>query len=679
MSRKKRVLRAGCITLLVLAFLGYFAFSTFFFPPHSGRFKADIAGLIPRDVDFYFARAELESAFDGFPNFAVADQLKDNPAAEAFFGSPEWQEFQREKGIEEMLANVEKELEALPLGLDLFDIIGGEDLALAGDFAGTSAAESEWVLVGRASFWGKLAVSALKHPGLIGLDSQGIEASTSDEVTTLTGPELERPIHVTRIDDVVVAGTSRRLVDRSRELEIGGSKDSLLLAAPYADSIGSVERDDEQRDIEVQVNVHKLREQWGLQEPFLDPAAERFTPAFMARLLPVPAVRRVLGVIDFDEGVSIDLSGDFSTELMKMDQRAIYRGKGFDRDELMELARFAPADATVMVYVRGPVGTLLRMVLDSMEPAMRDNLNSMVVTSGYSGIEEVVQIFDDSLLDRMAFIARPNDWPPETKANADGQMVLSGPPNDGEEVFAWTILGWISDREPLELMRNRIGSAGPRIGLQGRDPNSNGFFINPIGGGLTVHEFWSRLIPGTGHIAVLNYGDVMMISNRYKMIGVMTANAVGQGERLADRPDFQYQVQDVLPTGTAMVWFDPDSGMDLFRTQAKRDAERRLLDSIDLVAERPGIQREVLKSKFGVNSPTQLSPEQRETLPMLVDEAAGEFRERVIEENLPREMEAVERRLTYLDGLASLLAVVRLDPKSFQLSARVVTPYEPRN
>ena len=252
-------------------------------------------------------------------------------------------------------------------------------------------------------------MSALKHPKLFGLEGQGLNAERADNVTTLTGPKLDRPIYVTRIFDVVVAGTSRRLIDRARELEVGGSEDSLLLAAPYADSILRVDRDEKQRDIELLVNVRKLRETWGLQKPFLDPASEQFTPAFLARLLPVAAVKRVLGVLDFDEGLSIDLSGEFSTELMKTDQRAVYRAKGFDQEELMKVARFAPSDSTIMVYVRGPIGTLLEMVLESMEPAARDNLDAVCREADYKGVDEVVQILNDSLIDRIAFIARPND------------------------------------------------------------------------------------------------------------------------------------------------------------------------------------------------------------------------------------------------------------------------------
>ena len=45
MNLKKRLLKLGCISLLLLSFVGYFAFSTFVFSPLEGR-STRTAGLI---------------------------------------------------------------------------------------------------------------------------------------------------------------------------------------------------------------------------------------------------------------------------------------------------------------------------------------------------------------------------------------------------------------------------------------------------------------------------------------------------------------------------------------------------------------------------------------------------------------------------------------------------------
>ena len=684
MSRKKRILRAGLIALLLLTFVGYFAFATFFFPPIEGGFGSKISGLIPRDVDLYVSRAELRQAFDSFPRLAVAEELEGNPAVETFLESPTWAELERTNRIEETLAEIETQLEQLPLGLDVLDVIGGEELAVAADFEGKGFEATDWAVYARASFWGKLAVSALKHPGLIGLSSQGLEAARDGDVITLSGAKLGRPIHVIRVRDVIVAGTSRRLVDRAPELEVNGSQDSLLLAAPYGDFIMREGRDKEERDSEVQFNVAKLRETQGFSRPLLDPGAEVFGESFLARLLPLPAIRRLIGILDLDEGLSVDLHGELSTELLKADQRSVYRAKSFSREELTQVARFAPADSTLMVYLRGPVGTLLRMGLGALEPAARDNLDAVCTKAGYASADEVVDILDATMVDRIAFFARPNDWGEEDDMKTDpdtGEQVYVGPPHDDTPVFAWAMVAWMQDEAPIKEMRDRFGQAGPQIGLQGRTPGSNGYFKNRISGGLQVYEYWSRFVPGTGHVAVMAYGENLLISNRYKFIDIMARNAVGQGKsssRLNGRTDFQYLMQDSVNGANVALWLDAEGAGDLIREQQRVVAENRIKDSINYRVERPKIEREVSRVSFQGRRRSSLSANEADRFDRLVDDQLAGFRRRVVEENLPGELADIDRLITYLGAMTGALAMVKLDQKEFDISLRVMTPYEGR-
>lgn len=174
MTLKKRLLKLGCITLLLLSFVGYFTFSTLVFSPLEGRFNADVAGLIPRDVDLYVARAELRSSFAKFPDLEVMEELEENEGFQELMGSPGWAEFAREQRVEQVLSDVRTQLAQLPAGLDLFDIVGGEDLAVAANFTGRSLEEAEWAAYARLSLWGRGAVSALDFPGLLGLEAQGV-------------------------------------------------------------------------------------------------------------------------------------------------------------------------------------------------------------------------------------------------------------------------------------------------------------------------------------------------------------------------------------------------------------------------------------------------------------------------------------------------------------------------
>ncbi len=682
MTLKKRLLKLGCISLLLLSFVGYFAFSTLLFSPFEGRFNADVAGLIPRDVDLYVARAELRTAFDGFPDLAVMEELEGNEGYEALMTSPEWADFAREQRIEALLADVRGQLGQLPAGLDLLDIVGGEDVAVAANFTGSSFDDAEWAAYARLSLWGRGAVSGLDYPGLLGLEDQGITVEGDAGVKTIKSAQLPRPIHVARVRDVAVIGTSRELVERAILLEATGSKDSLLLAAPYNDSILSVERDDAQRDFELQLNLRELRESYGLMEGLLKKDDERFTPAFLARLLPLDAIRRVLGVVDFDEGVDIDLSGDFSSELMTAAQERIYRFKGFDQDEVLEVARFAPDDSTLFVYVRGPIATMLQMVVDSLEPAARRNLEQSLKQVGVNSIGDLIEILDSSLVDRVAFIARPNDWGYESDMELDpttGEQIYTGPPNDGAPVFAWAAVAWVADADKIEDLRERIALAGPRIGIQGRNPGQSGYFKKSIGGGLFVREFWSQLIPGTGHIASLIYGENLLISNRYALIDSLVKNRNGQSAsvpRLSNSRDFQLALMDSVPSANVLAWVNPASGSALIRDQVRLDAKNRITRSIDYATKRREVERDVLSKAFGGRPRTQLTADDIKRLDSLVDQQLMAFTEQVIASNMPRELEEVQRLKTYLDSVRSVLTMMRLSPKEFEFTLRADVPLD---
>jgi len=686
MSLKKRILRIGCISALLLAFVGYFAFSTFFFPPIGGKVKFDLAGLIPRDVDAYLSREDLSAAFDGFPTLAVWDQIEGHPAVRAYLRSEGYRELDAEHGFEARLADIRAQLDQIPLGLDPLGMVGGEDVAVAMDFTGNSFETSEWAVYARATFFGKLGVSLLSYPGLLGLDRQGISASEADDIVTLSGGQLAAPIHVTRIKDVVVAGTSRRMVTSAAKLENSGAQESLLLAAPYDDGVLGVEtRNEDKRDFEVKLDVRQMRESFGMTKPWLDPKSTEFGPAFAARVLPLGAVRQLYGIVDFDQGLRSYLSGTLTSEDMTPAQETIYRAKGFERGELDEVARLAPADATLFAYMRAPIGVLAREIEASLEPALRSNLDATIkqVQGLERGTQGLIDWLDTSLVDRVAFFALPDDFEPrpmDFAVNPDtGQKEYVGPPNDQQDVFAWALVAWTSDAERINDLQRRFAAAGSRIGVQGRDPNSKGVFDTTIAGGLVVREFWSQLIPGTGHVALLIYGDRVILSNRYQFVEAVTQNAAegaGAGQRLSESATFQRSLAKGLGSSNLALWLAPSTATDLIRERAKTDARRRLEDSYDFRVERPRVEREVLARIFPGKTKGGLNSDEQARLAEVVDGELLNERKMMVSENLEGALTRVDEMITYLDAVLSSLTMIRLDTQQFRVFTETTTPYD---
>lgn len=677
-----RVLRILLVLLLVGLFVGYFAFSTFLFRPFESDFEADVSALIPRDVDFFLAKGGLEDAFDGFPRLAVAPVLEGNEAWRTFLVSPEYAELDREYGIRAALDELEQGVAQIPLGMEPQEIFGGRDLALAGYFAGRDLAQADWAAYGRVNWAGKLAVALLSHPGWIGLEAQGLAAVADGDVVSLSGGQLARPLHLTRVQDVVVVGTSLALVQAARQLAVTGGEDSFLQSARYFDHVQNAPRAPERDELELYLDVRELLANLELSGPWPDTRSQVFTPALLGRLFQAPSCKEVIGVIGLDQGLNADLHGEFSSELIDATRTRLYRQRGFDREVLVqEAARFAPEDTSLFVYLHGPVGDLLRMVIDSLEPAMRDNLADAFRSTGrYGNLDDVVSELDGALRNRLVLIVRPNDYPPETTLDPrTGQQTYSGPPNDGSPVFAVALVTWVANFEAANGLRDAIGLNGNKFGLQGRSPGESGYFENKVEG-FETREFWSQFVPGTGVIATLNTAEHCIVSNNYKML-VHVLKTYSQGgadaryPQLSGRADFQALVGSSLQSANAMVWVNPRSALETLRLQAQRWAEDHV--SIDFRIVRAQQEARAVQQLFPGKSRRDLKEDEQRELDEAVDGLVEAVAAQKRAEEVPALVARKQRELDYFETISAALGMLKLDPKSFELSLRVVAPLEP--
>src|ERR1700752_4069886 len=167
----RRVLRYSLIGLFLLLLGGLWAFSFFFFSPFEGGYDYPIASLIPRDVDFYAAKAQLSRDFEPFPRLAFLDAVQAGAGGKGIQELGVRELVGRWK-IEEGLKELESVLAQLPVHVDPLAIFGGEELAVAGNFAGVRLEDAQWAVYGRASWLRELAVGPggpggvhLKDPG----------------------------------------------------------------------------------------------------------------------------------------------------------------------------------------------------------------------------------------------------------------------------------------------------------------------------------------------------------------------------------------------------------------------------------------------------------------------------------------------------------------------------------
>ena len=673
MRLKSRLLRYALIGLGVSLFVGYFAFSTFLFSPLEKDFAARVAALVPRGVDFYASKVDLRSLFDGFPRLRVMERVEASATWKTFARSPEFADLQRDLQIEQSLAQLEASLSQLPIAVDPLKLFGGEEVSVAGNLPASPGVPPEWAVYGRVNWMGKLGVSLLSYPGLLGLEAQGLSVEEVEPSgVRLSGGTLAQPIFLTRLKDVVIASSSSDLLASAVDLAARGGENSMLQSARYFDHIhqAPMRRPDE-KEFELFVDVGKLLTNRGVAGPLPNSASQRFGPAFTGRMFQLPSCKEVVGVMDFRGGVALDLHGEFTSELISTEQNQLYRERGFERAEVLrEAASLAPADVALFVYLRGPVGVMLEMALDSIEPALRTNVEDAFRATGrYSSLQHLVSELDASIEDRLALIVRADD---ERYAFGEGE---ESPPNDGQPTFSVALVTWVTRPDGLKTLSDAIGNNGEVFGLKGMRPGDGGYYKYQIDG-FQTYEFWSEFVPGTGVIATLTTQEHSIISNESKMLPHILQTFVGSERdtsRLSDRSDFKALLDSSLASANALVWVNPRSAAPTLRKQARRFAEDNVQLGVDWRQKRAELEEQrMLQQLFPGKTRQQLSEDEQAELDMSVDPAMQSLSERLREEQVPALMAEKIRQIEYAEAISVGLAMLKLD-----LSVRVPVDLAP--
>jgi hypothetical protein len=635
--------------------------------------EADVSTLAPRQVDFFVAKSGLESDVHPFPTLAEWPRIAATEAWQTFERT-DLADFDKKYGVTSSL----EALRAIPSrirGLDPLKAFGGRDLAIAGSFRGAELAQADWAAYGRVSWLGKLGVSLLRYPKLLKLDQQGLRVTVEDDQIALEGGTLPRKLYVTRIRDVVIVATSDELVKKARELEARGGQDSFGQSALYFDNIERAPRSDARDELELYVDYRTLAENLKLSGRWPDAGSPYFTTAFLGRLFQLGSLKSLAGVAGFHRGIQVDLRGDLSSELISPVQKRLYQARGAERPFLEnEVARLARSDTSVLLFVQTGIGDLLREMLAAAEPALRTNIEDLLRATGeFPDTNSLIKEFEALFKSRAALIIRPNDYPYD---------VAKDPPNDGRPMPAWCLVLWTDGSEKVkkridELHKMVILNQG-RFGIEGRNPGEHGVFTNKPHG-YEIMEFWSKNVPGTGHIATCVSAELYLISNSFPM----TADVLLTHDRgspsyppLSDRPGFAPLLSSSLAQANVMLWIDPRSLGKIRRQFAQRAAEDQVRGAMDWKAERARLEDKYLRERFPGKKRGQLDEETQTQLNDLVNPEIDAIEEKLKSEQIPAVRARLERQIIYSESVSDFLALFAFDPKNVQVSMRAIVPMD---
>lgn len=661
--RSRRVLRILLTVVVVGLFTGYFAFSTFFFQPLEGDYEPDLATLIDRDVDFYLSKARLSEDFAPLPRPVFADAFEASKGGQALQALDSYQELMEGLRIQAITQAIEVELAKLPVEIEPLDVVGGEDVAVAGKFKGPDLAEADWTIYARVNWMGKLGVEVLKYPALFDPAQAGLSVTELEgDVLQLQTGSFPRPLFVTRHSDVVVAGTVEADVRRALELAGKAGQDTLFMSAEYGDHIHSVARDGD--ELEIFVDYRALADSQGWPGSWPDVNSDEFVPGLLGRMFQVGSVRELAGALSFGGGTTLRLHGRLSSEAMSPFQKRLYRARGFDTARVEELATFVPPDVGVLGFMHVSLGDLLRQAMATAEDALVSNLEDLArEVWAYPDLHPLIDDIDAAFKSRVAFFVRANDYP---KKEDD-------PPSNDAEVMAWALVLWVDDRAKVDELKEKVVNNQNSFGIRGRNPGDRGVWSNVVSGN-TVIEFWSELVDGTGHIATLSIEDLFVIGNHYALMNSIIMAKYREPPSLADDSWFASQLSSGLPNANAMLWLNPRAIGPAYRKVLAAEAAYDL--QIDWSIERPRLERKVLKDRFPTERLGQMSTEVEEAFQAAVDAEAAAFEQEFRAQHLGGLVSERGKSQDAVEILRGGLFQLAIDPKEFDFFARLIVPLD---
>ncbi len=674
MTLKKPIVRILLALLLAFLTVGYFVFTTYLFDPFEGRYGADVSTLVPRDVDFFVAKARLEDDFDGFPRLAIADDVQDTRAWRSFQRF-EYPELDERYGLSASL----EQLRALPSragGVSLLGVFGGSDVALAGYFQGPELAQADWAAYGRVNWIGKIGISMLAFPGLIGLESQGMTVAVEDDHVALSGGQLVREMYVARVRDIGVVGTSLELVRKALDLNARGGQDSFGQGAAYFDNIEQARRGARRDEIELFCDWRAWAENSLQSGRWPDSESQDFLPRFLARLFQLGSVKSLAGVVGFDSGIALDVRGELSSELMTSEQKRVYRQRGVEREWLMQrAARMAKADTALFLYLETDLGDLLRLAFEAAAPGTRSLLEEQIRATGeFNGVDAAIDEIDDLFKNRIALIIRNNDY---------REDVGKDPPHNDVPAPAIAVVLWMDKSqealERIEAIHQVVVRNQGRLGLEGPD-GARGVYRNRVESGHTIWEFWSQLIDGTGHLStVVDSQGFYVISNNFRMLGDLIRVYFEGGQRyprLSERLDFRQMIDEGLPQANAVLWANPRELAVVTRRFHQMEAVDRVQAAIDWDTERAREEDRVLREQFPGQVRGRLDQDTQDQVDAIVEPRLQELKARLVVEQAPAIQARMGRDVLYSELVSALLVMLALDPKHFDLTASAVIPLD---
>jgi hypothetical protein len=656
--RRRRVL----LVLGVLAFTAYFAFSTFVFNPLEGSFGS-VEIVVPRTVDFFVRKTDLERGVPRFPRPVFYESLAASESWEAFLRSDLFAGIDAKWRIREGLQDLEREIAEVPFE-PIRDLLGRE-VVVAGNFAGPDLSRAAVALYARVSWRVKLALALVRFAAVRSRIAPDLRVREEGGMLIFEGAVAGRDLFVRRLKDLLVVSFDAGLVRAVKELRGAEGQGSLGLSSKYHDAVEARRAEflGDANEAEIYLDAAALAQARGKPFAWPDPSSTDLAARIASRFFSLDAVLALGGLLRFGGGLEADFRLELNTDLLGPLPKKLYAAPSGDlNDEVMRwVATMAPREVFLLGYARADVGDLARAALDALTPEARRLVDDAFRGTGqYADASLFVEAFAPAVENRLGIILRRN-YPRSPE----------DPPNDGSPAPCFALIFQIRGADGakrIEQIREFFITHGVRFGIT--QP-----WEIPITGDYRAIEYWCPAVRGTGEIAAVTTGNTLVVGNSWKFLSEMIAVffATTPGRRLSEDESFRAMVEDLPEATKAFAYLHFDRFAQVMRDHVPRLVAADLDAEVEeaYVRERPKVRERVIREQFPTWAGRSLPAEVSEQIERAVDDAMESVRLEIYSRGEAAARQKLLDRIAILGALPEARIHVTTDARRIEARAKV--------
>jgi hypothetical protein len=641
-QKKRRIWRALLITFggLVLFLLLFVA--AFIYNPFEGA-VAELRDVVPRGVEFFARKTNLEDDFARFPEPKFWADLTASPGFEALqkgdLGQA-WRQQGLDRAVQQAAAAVEQ-LERDSGGyLDLMRDVVGREVLIAGYQQDHAQApprplgEPRWCVYTRVSWRVKVGLS-LAGFGFVQdrVRQNGVELANDGDLLVVKPAGAASPFFLKRDRDLVMFANHKLLLEQSQRL-IDGSLDEEPIGQMAAYSDGAAKRIDRWAGINgVTPNAIEF-----VIEPNAFDGFRRFAASWpnpqnrdsmnervLASFLNLKGWMQIAGGIMFADGLlaatgQIGLNSKQHTPF----QSSFYRAEQQRREEWLDpFLGMVPDSACAAAALRMPAGEFLEAMFEALEDAEKQLLNDAMRRASFQGtqlndVRDLINRLKVAFLTRTGFVFRKNE--PDMSRDEKGELMVPVVNRSPVPQVAWVFWLRPGGQALVEELVKMLQGAWTTFGFSKvwhlRVPFGNGHLLEP------VTEFVTPAVPGTGEIAMIVFRDFFVLSNSGPLIRdlLRTRYRDQTGVRsILDDPEWKAAEGELAPELSGMVWLHGENLVPVVDGyMAFADQNSELADQGWMMENRPAVEDQVRRASFA-QFPSKAS------MPKAMTEPGGEF------------------------------------------------------